>query len=121
MRHNRWTTALALLFALGAGLSGMAGCYSTSCTDAAKAWCNTCEQNGPSQQDTCTCLEDGTLSINSSHLPFATDDDAAMWCDDYRNMLKYVGDDNAQECASEKSMLDEWGNDYCDYAGYWYF
>ncbi len=93
---------------------GLAGCYKSNCTNAARAWCETCDLESDWDADFCTCLLDGSLATSTAVLPFATDEDAGLWCDEALNELKYVGDDTAQECKSEEELLSKWGTDYCD-------
>jgi len=92
----------------------LTGCYKSNCTDAARAWCETCSLESDWDEDFCTCVQDGGLTTSTAVLPFATDDDAGLWCDETLNELKYVGDDTAQECRSEEELINKWGSDYCD-------
>ena len=92
----------------------LGGCYKSSCTNAARAWCETCGSESDWDDDYCTCVQESGLTTSTAIQPFASDEDAGLWCDETLNELKYVGDDTAQECASEEDMLNKWGSDYCD-------
>ncbi len=120
MDGTRWI--LGAVAAAGIGL--LAGCYPTACTDAMSEWCRVCETHGGWEEDVCECLEKNKLDRDSATQQFRTDDDAQMWCDELQASLRYVGDDTAKECADDRAMLGDWGNDYCDYfnsGGYWYW